>query len=100
MRSYEVVPFTLLLTSGHKGFLTTIHANSALDSLERIALLYSLYAKAAVPYEQLLTLLCKNLDYLIFMEDKKVSEVIEIKGHKNGRYLYENIGPIALPEAI
>ncbi len=100
MRSHEVVPFTLLLTSGHKGFMTTIHANSALDSLDRIALLYSLYARNPMNKEQLLTLLCKNIDYLVYIRSKRVIELLHIKGHKNGHFLYENIGQEALSEAV
>ncbi len=100
IRSSEVVPFSLLLTAGHKGLMTTIHANSALDSLERVALLFSLYSRNPMNRESLLTLLSQNLDYLIYMENKRISEILAIRGHKNGHYLYENIGQEVLPEAI
>jgi type IV secretion system protein VirB11 len=41
MRSHEVVPFVMAMNTGHKGLMGTLHASSAHDALNRVALLFS-----------------------------------------------------------
>jgi len=45
IRSAEVTPFVLLMNSGHKGLMASLHANSAKDALTRMATLMSYYSK-------------------------------------------------------
>ncbi len=82
IRSDEVVPFTLAMNTGHTGLLSTIHANSATDTLSRLAMLFSIFSNSgqAISYEQILQLICKNIDHVVFLENKKVKEIIEVKG--------------------
>ncbi|WP_034731528.1 CpaF/VirB11 family protein [Bacteriovorax sp. Seq25_V] len=82
IRAEEVVPFTLAMNTGHTGLLSTIHANSANDTLSRLAMLFSIFSNSgqAISYEQILQLICKNIDNVVFLENKKVKEIIEVKG--------------------
>jgi type IV secretion system protein VirB11 len=91
MRSHEVIPFLMAMNTGHKGLMGTIHAASAVDSLHRMALLFSLYAgEANLNFEKVMELICRNLEYVIFMENKKVKEVIRILGSDKGTPFFED----------
>ena len=92
MRSHEVAPFLMAMNTGHKGLMGTIHASSAHDALHRVCLLFSLYAgEARLEFEKIMELLCRNLEYVVFMENKKVTEVIRILGADKGVPFYETI---------
>lgn len=92
MRSHEVVPFLMAMNTGHKGLAGTIHASSAHDALHRIALLFSLYSgEANLSYDKVMELLCRNLEYVVFMENKKVKEVIKILGSEKGNAFFETL---------
>ena len=84
MRSTEVVPFMLAMNTGHKGLMSTIHANSCGDALSRIALLFSLYAEnKEIDFALITKLACKNIDYVIHMENKKVKELARVLGSED-----------------
>lgn len=92
MRSHEVVPFLMAMNTGHKGLMGTIHASSAVDALNRMALLFSIYSgESSLHYEKVMELVCRNLEYVIFMENKKVKEVIKILGSDKGTPFFETI---------
>lgn len=92
MRSHEVVPFLMAMNTGHSGLMGTLHASSAHDALHRIALLFSLYSgEASLNFEKVMELLCRNLEYVVFMENKKVKEVIKVLGSDKGVAFYENV---------
>ncbi len=91
MRSHEVVPFVMAMNTGHKGLMGTLHASSAHDALNRVALLFSLYgSEANLDYNKVMELICRNLEYVVFMEKKEVKEVIKILGSEKGVPFYEN----------
>lgn len=92
MRSHEVVPFLMAMNTGHRGLMGTIHASSAPDALHRAALLFSLYGgEAQLNFDKVMELLCRNLEYVVFMENKKVKEVIKILGSENGTPFFESV---------
>jgi len=92
MRSKEVIPFILSMNNGHKGLMSTVHANSALDAIQRIGLLFEFFSiSKSITYEQILKLICKDLDYVIHMENKKVTEIIKIIGYSNQQIRFEKI---------
>lgn len=92
MRSHEVIPFLMAMNTGHRGLMGTIHASSAIDSLNRVALLFSLYAgEANLSFEKIMELICRNLEYVVFMEKKRVKEVIRILGSDKGIPFFEKI---------
>lgn len=89
MRGEEAISLMLAANTGHRGIISTIHANSASEALDRIALLFQLYfPKNHLTEEGLMRLICKNIDYVIFLENKKLKEIIEIKGPNKGSPLY------------
>ncbi|MBA2405699.1 MAG: Flp pilus assembly complex ATPase component TadA [Bdellovibrionales bacterium] len=92
MRSHEVVPFLMAMNTGHKGLMGTLHASSAADALNRVALLFTLYAgEANLAFEKVMELICRNLEYVVFMENKKVKEVIKILGSDKGVPFFETV---------
>lgn len=92
MRSHEVVPFLMAMNTGHKGLMGTIHASSAVDALYRVALLFSLYAgEANLSFEKVMELICRNMEYVVFMEKKKIKEVIRVLGSDKGVPFYETV---------
>ncbi|MCO4793319.1 MAG: Flp pilus assembly complex ATPase component TadA [Bacteriovoracaceae bacterium] len=92
MRGAEVVPFLLNMNNGHKGLMSTIHANSSIDAVSRVALLFELYSESkSITYEQVLKLITSNLDYVIHIENKKVVDISKIIGFSDGQIRFENI---------
>lgn len=92
MRSHEVLPFLMAMNTGHKGLMGTLHASSAQDALHRVVLLFTLYAgEANLSFEKVMELLCRNLEYVVFMENKKVKEVIKILGSDKGTAFFETL---------
>lgn len=92
IRSHEVVPLLMAMNTGHKGVMATLHASSAYDALYRVSLLFSLYAaEASLSFEKVMELLCRNVEYVVFMENKKVKEVIKVFGSDKGVPFFETI---------
>lgn len=92
MRSHEVVPFLMAMNTGHKGLMGTIHASSAVDAINRVALLFSIYGgEGGIDYEKVMGLICRNVEYVVFMENKKVKEVIRILGADRGQPFFESV---------
>jgi type IV secretion system protein VirB11 len=90
MRSHEVIPFLLAMNTGHRGLMGTIHASSAADAINRIALLFSLYAgDGRLSFDRVTELVCRNLEYVVFMEQRRVTEVIRILGADRGVPFFE-----------
>ena len=92
MRSHEVIPFLMAMNTGHKGLMGTIHASSAQEALSRMALLFTLYApETHLNFEKVMDLICQNIGIVIFMENKKIKEIIRIYGSDKGVAFYESI---------
>lgn len=92
LRSSEIRPFLLAMNTGHKGLLSSIHANSAVDCIDRMNLLFQIYSKGTtISYEIINSLICENLDYIIHLEKKEVVEIIKIIGSEGITPYYERI---------
>ena len=92
IRSSEILPFVLAMNTGHKGMMSTIHADSGIDAVSRMALLFVIHGEnQAFSYEMALKLICKNIDVVIFLKDKKIIEIIKIIGADNGMATYDYI---------
>ncbi len=90
IRSSEVVPLILAFNSGHRGGLSSLHADSVVDGLERLGLLFHLYAQnAQLPHHKVMELICRNIDCVVFMRDKQIIEIAQIKGCEAGQPLFE-----------
>lgn len=91
LRSNEAESFLLAMNSGHKGLMSTIHANSAVDAISRLSLLIRFYSRNSLDYNLVTKLICSNVDYVIHMENKRISEVIEVFGSESGQVFHEDL---------
>lgn len=90
MRKDEVIPFLLSMNTGHKGMMSTIHANSCLDAIQRLGLLFTLYHNTGtVDFEMVTKLIAQSLDYVIFVDNKKIKEIIRVQNAENGQVFYQ-----------
>ena len=81
IRSSEVVPFLLASNSGHKGLMTSVHANSAADALSRLGLLFQIYSsQKGLNYQEVLKLVCQSIDLIVYCQKRAITEVIEVLG--------------------
>lgn len=91
VRGKEVVPLLLALNTGHRGFMSTLHANSAVDAISRLALLFQIYCEQkGISYSDVLALICRGVDFIVFMQNKQVKEVIEILGNEGPTPIYRS----------
>jgi type IV secretory pathway ATPase VirB11/archaellum biosynthesis ATPase len=90
IRSREIVPLILAINNGHRGLLSSIHANSAKDTLNRLALLFTLYSpNTTMNFTAILKLICQNIEYVIYLEHKKVKEIIRVIGSEEANPIFE-----------
>lgn len=91
IRSSEVESYLLAMNTGHNGLLSTVHANTAKDALERLALLFKIYSRQDLSYELVLKLVCNNINNVIFLDNKEIKEVINVFGSEKEQIFYESI---------
>lgn len=92
MRSEEVVSFLLSLNSGHQGCMATIHAINAPEALSRLSLLFELYSsKGTMSEKKVMEIVCRNINYVVYLKNKKVKEIIKVIGTDGQRPYYEEI---------
>lgn len=91
MRSSEVIPFLLAMNTGHKGLMSTLHANSSSDALKRVAQLFCLSQGGTIDYSLVLKLVCSNVDVAIHLENKRVQEVIEVLGAEGDQVYFNHL---------
>jgi type IV secretion system protein VirB11 len=90
IRSSEVVPFLLSINTGHGGMMASLHANSALDALHRLCLLFQVYSgQMNISYHDVLKLVCQGIDFILHLENKKVVNILEVKGCEGMTPYYE-----------
>jgi Flp pilus assembly CpaF family ATPase len=81
VRGKEIIPFFMSMNTGHRGLMSTIHADSGRDALKRAALLFSLYsAKTSISMEHATKLICQNIDFVVHLKNKRVSEILKVHG--------------------
>jgi len=90
MRSSEVVAYLLAMNTGHSGVMSTIHANSAVDGINRMAMMFNLYGKG-LNNSEVMNMITRNLDYIIFLQNKKIKEIIKPLGSDQGQPFYETL---------
>jgi len=92
IRSKEVVPLVLALNTGHRGLLSTLHSNSAQDAFKRLCTLFLLYSGiASNNLEATADLMAANIEILIYMQDKKIIEIIRINGNQGINPYYDTL---------
>lgn len=92
IRSTEITPFVMAMNTGHKGLMGTIHANDALDTLNRMGLLFSLFNDGKnIDYETVLKLICQNIDLVVHIKNKKITEIIRVISRSDRHFVYEKL---------
>lgn len=91
LRGAEVVPYLLALNSGHSGCISTIHADNATDSIDRLCLLFNVYSNLDTDFNNVKRLLTKSIDYIVHLEDRKVVEIVKILGGQDSRVFTDTI---------
>jgi Flp pilus assembly CpaF family ATPase len=91
LRSKEVEAYLLALNSGHTGCISTIHANSAQDAIHRLALLYQVFSSNSLSYETIINLISKSIQKVVFLEDRKITQIIRILGSDGAEIFHEKL---------
>lgn len=90
IRSDEVVPFLLSINTGHGGMMASLHANGAIDAIHRLCLLFQIYSQqTTVSYPEVLKLVCQGVDFIFHLEEKRVVNILEVKGSEGTTPYYE-----------
>lgn len=92
VRGAEAFGLLDALNTGHAGSISTLHANSALQGLSRLASL-ALRADVQIPFKALQTEIGDLIDLVIHIErhnfKRRVSEVIRLSGFDHQRNTYD-----------
>lgn len=92
MRSHEVVPYLLAMNTGHRGLMSTLHASSAADALLRVAQLFVLASgQKEISYQEVLRLVSRNVGHVVFVDKRKIRQIIQVYGHDGDQPLYDVI---------
>ncbi|MCP4913629.1 MAG: Flp pilus assembly complex ATPase component, partial [Oligoflexia bacterium] len=92
MRSNEIIPFILAMNTGHGGMISTVHANNALETIDRLCLLFEFHhQKEGLKYETIQKIICQSLEYVIFVKDKKCCQIVKIISSGADGPVYETI---------
>lgn len=91
IRSTEVLTFILGMNTGHKGMVSSIHANNAKDALIRVATLYNTYLNTKMSFDMTLKLICNNINHVVYIENKKIVEIIEVYGSEGQNLFYDSV---------
>jgi type IV secretion system protein VirB11 len=91
LRSEEVISYLLALNTGHGGCWSTIHANSALDAIDRLCTIYNVYATRAMETKFVKSLIASSINKIIFLENKRITEVIRLIGFNQEEMIYEKV---------
>ncbi len=90
IRSAEVVPFLLSINTGHGGMMASLHANSCIDAIHRLCLLFQIYGgEIGVNYNEVLKLVCQGIDFIVHLNHKEVTEIMEVKGCEGTTPFYQ-----------
>lgn len=91
IRGVEVLDVLQAMNTGHDGSMSTVHANSAMDSLLRLEMLVGLTGQR-VPEQTLRQMLCSALDIIVQITRlasgrRCISEIIEVLEVRDGVYV-------------
>jgi len=79
IKDREAMDFFNAVYTGHRGSMATVHANSAGEVVNRLILLMK-RSGTDVPVDDLREMLFASLDLIVFMEDYKVKEILDLRG--------------------
>lgn len=99
-RGDEVLDLLLALNTGHRGTLTTLHANSAVDGLRRLELLALIASKGQIPSPLIRSLIAKGFQKVAFLDQRdgqrRISEIISVEGLERDVIVSRKVFPKAL----
>lgn len=85
-RGDEVLDFLQALNSGHRGFMATVHANSARESLKRLELLALIAARGTISSTLIQELLAQGVQLLVHLErgpnGRRITSIHRIQGRE------------------
>ncbi|MFV3367915.1 type 4b pilus Flp biogenesis ATPase TadA [Pseudomonas sp. NY15435] len=95
IRGVEVLDVLQAMNTGHDGSMSTVHANSAMDSLLRLEMLVGLTGQR-VPEQTLRQMLCSALDIIVQITRlsngrRCVSEILEVLDVRDGVYVTNSL---------
>lgn len=79
-RGDEVIDLLQALNTGHRGTLSTLHANSARDAIKRLELLALIAAKGTIPVNLIRELIANGVQKIVFLENRKITGMLQIQG--------------------
>ncbi|NDG83557.1 MAG: CpaF family protein [Proteobacteria bacterium] len=83
-RGDEVLDLLQAINTGHRGSLTTVHANSAVDALRRLELLALIAAQGRIPAALIRALIGRGIGRIAHLEGstggRRISEIISVEG--------------------
>ncbi len=92
IRGEESVELLNAMNTGHPGSLSTGHANSCLDMLNRLSNLIQSYSD--MPYENIRQNLASGIDIMVHLSrrsdgHRQVTEIIEIESYQEQKFIYK-----------
>src|SRR5262249_49219846 len=106
VRGEEAFDLLQALNTGHSGSLSTIHANSAVQALSKLAN-YVLLAGVDLPYAAIRGVIADSVNVIVQVErrqsDRLVTEVVFVDGfdHVNGKFELRSIYRLdAIPQEL
>ncbi len=79
-RGDEVIDLLQALNTGHRGTLSTLHANSAKEAIKRLELLAMIAARGTIPATLMKELIANGIQKIVFMENRRIETIIQIEG--------------------
>lgn len=79
-RGDEVIDLLQALNTGHRGTLSTLHANSARDALKRLELLALIAARGTIPATLVKELIANGVQKIVFLEKRMIKSILQIEG--------------------
>lgn len=92
VRGPEALDLLMAWNTGHEGGAATLHANNAKAGLDRLAMLISMHPDSPKPIEPLIGEAVHVVVHIARTpEGRRVQEIVEVSGCKDGRYLIRNL---------
>jgi pilus assembly protein CpaF len=98
-RGEEVLDLLLALNTGHRGSLTTVHSNSAVDATRRLELLALLASQGTLPPALIRNLISRGIQKIAHLvrepSGRRISEVLSIEGIEQDVLILRRVFPDA-----
>jgi pilus assembly protein CpaF len=95
-RGPEILELIQALNTGHRGFMATLHANSARDGIKRLELLCMLAAHGTLPLPLIRELISHGIQWIVHLKrnakgQRAISEVIQVVGMEGSTLLLKPV---------